>query len=95
MADESSYNSCDFTGATLVGSTSAGGGDGLSVPISTTGFHYYACQVGSHCSSGGQKLSVSAATSSNVMDTSSATRTLPLAGSFLLILAALCLSYAH
>merc|ERR1711907_90397 len=46
MASEAAYNSCDFTGATEKGSTTAGGGNGLSVSLSGTGDKYYACSQG-------------------------------------------------
>ena len=64
MASETAYNNCDFTSASLVGSTTAGSGNGLSVTCSTAGDRYYACSTGSHCSSG-QKLKVSVGVNSN------------------------------
>merc|ERR1712070_740570 len=64
MPSETAYNNCDFTSASLVGSSTAGSGAGLSVTCSTPGDSYYACSTGSHCSSG-QKLKVSVSAVSN------------------------------
>ena len=53
MADEAAYNSCSFTGATEIHSTSVKIGD-----VSGLGeTKYYACNVGSHCESG-QKIAI-------------------------------------
>ena len=56
------YDSCDFSGATELASTSHGGGSG-STPnlyeavVSSAGTLYFACQVGGHCG-GGQKVTI-------------------------------------
>merc|ERR1711990_825524 len=63
MASGTAYNSCDFTGATEVASTSLGGGSGsyanqYSYSCAAPGTAYLACQVGSHCTAG-QKVTIS------------------------------------
>lgn len=54
LPSEAAYNSCDFSGATLLGSSSPLTYD---IPTSTNTSLYFACSVGSHCNSG-QKLEV-------------------------------------
>ena len=50
MASQTAFDDCDFTGATDLGSTSP-----VTQLLSGDGPWFFACQVGSHCSSG-QKL---------------------------------------
>ena len=69
MESVAKYDSCDFSGATELASTTHGGGSG-SMPnlyeavVSSAGTLYFACRVGSHCvgwGSGGQKVTITAA----------------------------------
>ena len=65
MASAAKYESCDFSGATELASTSHGGGSG-STPnlyeavVSTAGTLYFACGVSGHCG-GGQKVTITVA----------------------------------
>merc|ERR1711871_1141366 len=73
MANSTAYDSCDFTGATMLASTSQGGGSGsypnrYSYTCSTTGNVYAACSVGSHCSAG-QKVQIACNTQTNSAST--------------------------
>merc|ERR1712166_955759 len=52
MASQTAFESCNFTGATELGSTSP-----VMKTVSGDGPWYFACQVGSHCQNG-QKLQV-------------------------------------
>lgn len=71
LNSQEAYESCDMTGATLIGSASAGGGSG-SFPNAVRvakedGDMWFACGIGGHCQAG-QKLKavdVSTATSSS------------------------------
>ena len=62
MASQAAYDSCDFTGATELGSSSRGGGSG-STPnlyeavVTAAGTLYIACEKGSHCQMG-QKVTI-------------------------------------
>ena len=67
MASKAAYDSCNFDGATELGSSSVGGGTGetpnlYEAVVTTAGTLYLACQVsaGSHCA-GGQKVAITAA----------------------------------
>ena len=65
MASKAAYDSCDFDGATELGSTSVGGGTGdtpnlYEAVVTTAGTLYLACQVGSHCNNL-QKVTITAA----------------------------------
>ena len=70
MESAAKYDSCEFSGATELASTTHGGGSG-STPnlyeavVSSAGTLYIACQVyqGSHCR-GGQKVTITAAAAS-------------------------------
>merc|ERR1711907_376626 len=73
MASSTAYDSCDFTGATMLASASQGGGSGsypnsYSYTCSTTGNVYVACSVGSHCSAG-QKVQIACNTQTNSAST--------------------------
>jgi len=61
LNSQTAYDNCDMTGATLLGSSSVGGGTG-SFPNAVTvpkvdGDMWFACAIGSHCQAG-QKLKV-------------------------------------
>ena len=69
MESAAKYDSCDFSGATELASTSHGGGSG-STPnlyeavVSSAGTLYFACEMGSHCG-GGQNVTITAAAASS------------------------------
>lgn len=52
LANAEAFGTCSFTGATLLGDTSAGSGDGLTWVPPANGVYYIACNVGEHCASG-------------------------------------------
>merc|ERR1711865_1099409 len=64
MPSEAAFDGCDFSGATNLGASSP-----VTQALSGSGPWYFACRVGSHCSSG-QKL---AATASNNAPTNAPT----------------------
>ena len=57
MASEQDFVDCNFTDATLLAQVGESPFT-YTIPDDTTGVLYFACQVGSHCASGTQKLQV-------------------------------------
>lgn len=57
MASEQDFLDCNFTDATLLAQVGESPFT-YTIPGDTTGVLYFACQVGSHCASGTQKLQV-------------------------------------
>ena len=70
MASEDAYDSCDFTGATELVSTSLGSGSDVTPPnlyeavVTAAGMFYFACQVSGHCDMG-QKVAITVDTAAS------------------------------